>query len=196
MAHGPRYRIPFRRRKEGKTNYHKRLKLLKSGNLRAVIRTSTNNVTVQIVQSKLGGDHILVSAFSKELVNKFGWNANTGNIPAAYLTGYLAGIRAKNKDIEKAILDLGIFYHRNRTLAAFKGLLDAEMDIPHRDEFFPEGLEERLDGTHIENFAKNLKKENPEKYEKIFSGYIDKKVNPMKISDEFSKLLKNIESNA
>lgn len=196
MAHGPRYRIPFRRRKEGKTNYHKRLKLLKSRKLRAVIRASTNNITVQIVQSRLGGDKVMISAFSKELNKKFDWKANTGNIPAAYLTGYLAGIRSKNKDIEEAILDLGIFYHRNRTMAAFKGLLDAGIQIPHRNEFFPEGLEERLDGSHIENYAKILKKEDPEKYERIFSAYLDKKINPAKISDEFSKILKKIESNA
>ncbi|MEJ2250666.1 MAG: 50S ribosomal protein L18 [Candidatus Lokiarchaeota archaeon] len=196
MAHGPRYRIPFRRRKEGKTNYHKRLKLLKSRKLRAVIRASTNNITVQIVQSRLGGDKVMISAFSKELNKKFDWKANTGNIPAAYLTGYLAGIRSKNKDIEEAILDLGIFYHRNRTMAAFKGLLDAGIQIPHRNEFFPEGLEERLDGSHIENYAKILKKEDPEKYERIFSAYLDKKINPAKISDDFSKILKKLESNA
>jgi len=196
MAHGPRYRVAFRRRKEGKTNYHKRLRLLKSGKLRAVIRASTNNITVQIVQSRLGGDKIIVSAFSKELTKKFNWKANTGNIPAAYLTGYLAGIRSKKEKIEEAILDLGIFYHRNRVLAAFKGLLDAGLQVPHRDEFFPEGLDERVDGSHIETLAKYLKKEDPEKYQKSFSGYLNNKINPLKISEEFSKVLKKIESNA
>ena len=63
MAKGPRYRRPFRRRAEGKTNYHKRLKLLKSKKLRAVIRASNNHITVQIVQSKLGGDKIIISGF-------------------------------------------------------------------------------------------------------------------------------------
>ena len=71
MGRGPRYRRPFRRRFEGKTDYHKRLKLLKSRKLRVVVRTSNNHVRVQIVQSKLGGDKILISAFSKELVSKY-----------------------------------------------------------------------------------------------------------------------------
>lgn len=197
MAKGPRYRRSFRRRFEGKTNYQKRLKLLKSKQLRIVIRVSNNHINVQFVQSKLGGDRILVSAFSKELTSKYGWGANTGNIPAAYLTGYLAGIRAKKKKLEKGIFDLGIFYHRNRVLAACKGVIDSGVNIPYREEFFPENLDERIKGFHIENYAKLLKKEDPEKYEHIFSGYIKKKkIDPTKINQLFSNILKTIKSKA
>ena len=85
------------------------MKLLKSKKLRTVIRASSKHITVQIVESKIGGDKIIVSAHSKELTSKFGWNANTGNVPAAYLTGFLAGARAKKQNVEEAILDLGIF---------------------------------------------------------------------------------------
>lgn len=103
MPHGPRYRRPVRRRFEGKTNYHKRIKLLKSRKLRVVIRVSNNHTRVQIVQSKRGGDKVMISAFSKELASKYGWAANTGNIPSSYLTGYLAGLRAKKNNIQEAI---------------------------------------------------------------------------------------------
>jgi len=196
MAKGPRYRLPLRRRDEGKTNYHRRLKLIKSKSIRAVIRASNNNIVVQLVESKPGGDKILVSAFSKELVEKYGWKANTGNIPAAYLTGYLAGLRAKNKKIYEAILDLGIFYHHNRVLAAFKGLLKAEIDIPYREEFFPENFDERINGSHIENYAKYLKSEDPDVYKQIFSGYLKKqKIDPLKLGQHFSATLKSIENN-
>ncbi|MHA1525984.1 MAG: hypothetical protein ACTSQD_03040 [Promethearchaeota archaeon] len=95
MAHGPRYRRSNRRRFEGKTNYNKRFRLLKSKSLRLAIRVSNNHVRIQVIESKKGGDKVLISAFSEELIKKYGWNANTGNIPAAYLTGYLAGVRAK-----------------------------------------------------------------------------------------------------
>ena len=169
MAKGPRYKRSFRRRVESKTNYHKRLKLLKSRRLRVVIRASNNHIRVQIIQSKLNGDKVLVSAFSKELTLKYGWNANTGNIPAAYLTGYLAGLKAKKKDIKEAILDLGLFYHKNRVLAAFKGILKAGINIPYKEQFFPKGLEERINGSHIEKYAMKLKNEEPEKYEQLFS---------------------------
>jgi len=197
MARGPRYRRSFRRRHDGKTDYQKRLKLLKSRKLRAVIRTSNNHMRVQIIQSKLGGDKVLASAFSKELTSKYGWNANTGNIPAAYLTGYLAGLRAKAQNIQKGIFDLGVFYHRNRVLSACKGLIDAGIDIPYREEFFPESLEKRIKGIHIEDYAKTLKSNDPEIYEQLFSGYLNKnKVDPLKINQLFLNSLKSIENKA
>ena len=197
MATGPRYRRAFRRRAEGKTDYRKRLKLLKSKKLRVVIRASNKHIRVQIVQSKLKGDKVLVTAFSKELISKYGWNANTGNIPAAYLTGYLAGLKAKKMNVEEAVLDLGLLYHRNRVLAAFKGVLKAGMDVHYREEFFPESLDERITGSHIEKYANLLKTEEPEKYERIFSGYLKKrKINPLKISQMFSNSLQKIENNA
>ncbi len=195
MARGPRYKRSLRRRNEGKTDYHKRLKLLKSRKLRVTVRATNDHMRVQIIQSKLGGDKVLISAFSKELPLKFDWNANTGNIPAAYLTGYLAGTRAKAKNIQEAIFDLGIFYHKNRVLAACKGVIDSGINIPYREEFFPENLEDRIKGTHIEDYAKILKSNEPEKYEQIFSGYINKKkVNPLKIDQLFSNSLKLIEN--
>ncbi|MHA1483351.1 MAG: 50S ribosomal protein L18 [Candidatus Heimdallarchaeaceae archaeon] len=196
MARGPRYRRPFRRRAEGKTNYHKRLRLIKSRKLRLVIRASNNHVRVQVVESKIGGDKVLISAFSKELTSKFDWTANTGNIPAAYLTGYLAGLRAKKNKIEEAILDLGIFYHRTRVLAAFKGVIDSGIEIPHREEFFPDNIGEKINGSHIEKYAKLLKKDEPEIYEQVFSGYLKNKVDPSKISSYFDNTLKKIENNA
>ncbi|MFW9949910.1 MAG: 50S ribosomal protein L18 [Candidatus Thorarchaeota archaeon] len=193
MAKGPRYRRPLRRREEGKTNYSKRLKLLKSKKIRAVIRASNNHISIQFIESKLGGDRILCSAHSKELVTQFGWKANTKNVPASYLTGYLAGLKAKKNKVEGAILDLGIFYHRNRILAAVQGLLKAEIDIPYRDEFFPESLNKRISGSHIEEYATLLKNEDTEKYNQIFSGYIKKnKINPVKISQIFNDTFKTI----
>ncbi|MFX1418985.1 MAG: 50S ribosomal protein L18 [Promethearchaeota archaeon] len=195
MAKGPRYKRSFRRRYEGKTDYHKRQKLLKSRKLRITIRASNNHLRVQIIQSKFGGDKVLASAFSKELSSKYGWNANSGNIPAAYLTGYLAGMRAKNKNIKDAIFDLGVFYHRNRVLAACKGIVDSGMNIPYREEFFPEKFEGRIKGAHIEAYAKTLKSNEPEKYNQLFSGYLnEKKVDPLKINQLFSNSLKSIEN--
>jgi len=193
MAKGPNYRLPLRRRAAGKTNYHKRLKLLKSRKLRCVIRASNNHTIVQIIESKLGGDKILASAHSKELIKKFGWKASTGNIPAAYLTGVLAGVRAKKLDISEAILDLGINYHTNRVLAAFKGVLNAEIEIPYNEDFFPENFEEKIQGVHIENYAKVLKSDEPEKFDKIFSGYLQKsKINPLKFSQIVASTFKSI----
>ena len=48
-------RMPHRRRREGVTDYRKRLKLVKSGKLRLVVRRTNRYVIVQLVESKAGG---------------------------------------------------------------------------------------------------------------------------------------------
>ncbi|MFP3318144.1 MAG: 50S ribosomal protein L18, partial [Thermoplasmata archaeon] len=75
--------------------------------------------------------------------------------PAAYLTGYLAGLRAKKAEIENAVLDSGLLKPTKggRIYAALKGLVDAGIDIPHGDGTEPD--EERLKGKHLnENIEK------------------------------------------
>src|SRR3989304_4874432 len=93
MVQGARARVPFRRRREGRTDYRRRLRLLRSGQARAVVRKSLNQTQVQIVAYDERGDRILASAVSREL-SDFGWSGTTGDIAAAYLTGVLAGRRA------------------------------------------------------------------------------------------------------
>ena len=99
--------IPYRRKREGKTNYKKRLEMLKSGALRLVVRTSLRHVTVQVVEYNVDGDKTLVAVNSKELA-KYGWKGHGRNISVAYLTGYLCGKKALKKDIKEAILDQGL----------------------------------------------------------------------------------------
>lgn len=61
MANGPRYRVPFRRRREGKTNYIRRLKLIRSRRNRLVIRCTLKNTIVQVVDAMITGDKILAA---------------------------------------------------------------------------------------------------------------------------------------
>ncbi len=154
MAHGPRYRVARRRRREGKTDYRKRIKHLRSGQPRAVIRRSTRNIRIQFIEYHPKGDHIIASANGLEL-EKYGWTGSAANTPAAYLTGYLAGKRAKRAGIAKAVLDIGLFTPTKgaRVFASLKGLLDAGIDIPHSKKIFPK--EERIYGQHINENIKN-----------------------------------------
>jgi large subunit ribosomal protein L18 len=141
------YLTQFKRRREKKTNYKKRLALIKSGKTRLVIRKSLNNISVQFINYKPEGDYTIISTVSAEL-KKLGWN-KTGNVPAAYLTGLLAGKKAKEKKIEEAILDLGlqISTKGSRIYAALKGVLDAGVKIPHSKDILPS--EDRIKGKHI-----------------------------------------------
>ena len=151
---GPRYKVPFRRRREAKTNYRHRLKLLKSGLPRAVVRKSLKHTTVQFIKYDAKGDRILSSASSIEL-RKLGWNASTSNLPAAYLTGLLAGKRALDNKIETAVLDIGLCIpvQGSKVYASLRGILDAGISVPHGDEIFSD--EDRMSGKHISESIPN-----------------------------------------
>jgi large subunit ribosomal protein L18 len=145
---GPRYKVPLRRRREHKTNYKYRLRLLKLRLPRAVVRKSLKHTIVQFINYSADGDHVLVSASSVEL-RKLGWDGSTSNLPAAYLTGLLAGKRAAAKKIETAVLDMGLHspIKGSKIFASLRGILDAGISIPHGDEIFPN--DDRIAGKHI-----------------------------------------------
>jgi large subunit ribosomal protein L18 len=151
MARGPVYRVPFRRRREGKTDYRRRLKLLISRKPRVVVRKSNKYVRMQLIMAGKVGDKTLVSSVSSEL-KRYGYEGGTCNIPAAYLTGLLFGKRAKEAGFDDAILDTGLHtpIHCSNVYAALKGAVNSGMNIPHNPTVFP--TEERIRGEHIANF--------------------------------------------
>ncbi len=146
--------IPYRRKREDKTNYKKRLKLLLGDKPRLVIRKSLKNLLIQIVVFDQKGDTVIVSAHTREL-KKHGWNFTGGNLPSAYLTGLLIGKKAKAKKCTEAIVDLGMQspIKGTRLFAAIKGAVDAGMQIPHSNENFPSL--ERIRGEHIGAYEKD-----------------------------------------
>lgn len=148
MAQGPRYRVPHRRRREGRTDYKRRLALLKSGKTRAVVRTQNNNTIVQFIDFDPDGDIVRAQATAHDLEG-LGWTHHTGNLPAAYLTGFLAAHRAAEAGIEEAVLDIGLHVPNqgSTVFSALQGAVDAGIEIPHGDTVVPE--EPRLTGEHI-----------------------------------------------
>lgn len=144
--------IQYRRKRKGKTDYRKRLNLIISKQPRLVIRKSLRHILVQFVEYAHDGDRIIVSAHTKEL-RKYGWDEYTCNTPSAYLVGLLAGIKAEQKGITKAILDIGLYPKKgSRIFSALKGVLDAGIEIPHKEGIFPP--EERIAGEHIKEGIK------------------------------------------
>ncbi|HVO86093.1 MAG TPA: 50S ribosomal protein L18 [Candidatus Eisenbacteria bacterium] len=176
MARNARYCTKFRRRREGKTDYKARKALIISGRPRLVTRVSINNVIAQVIVAKPKGDEVLVSAHSREL-GKFGWKAPRGNLPAAYLTGYLCGLKAKAAGVQEAIFDIGLYAPTKgaRIFAVLKGVLDAKVTVPHSEDKLPD--EKRLRGEHIATYAQNLASE-PEEYRQKFSKYLQQDVKP------------------
>jgi len=186
MARGPRYCVPFRRRKEGKTDYKTRKALLLSGKPRLIVRGSLKNMIIQIAIAKPSGDKVTVSAHSRELAKNYGWKASRGNLPAAYLTGLLCGLKAKAKGVKEAVLDMGLRSPSKgaRSFAALKGVLDAGVNVPYSEERFPN--EKRIRGEHIAEHAEKLVTD-PDEYQRRFSKYLEQKLPPQKLPKHFSE---------
>jgi len=188
MATGPRSRVPFKRRRDGKTNYRKRLALVKSGKNRVVIRKSLNNILIQIVSSTFEGDKTLITAFSKEL-RDMGWNFHCGNTPAAYLTGYLCGKKAKEL-ADEFVLDIGLqrSIKGGRNYAALKGFIDAGCKVNVNESIFPP--EDRVKGGDISSYYEGL---DGSLKEKIFSNYLKNKTDPSKMPGMFEEIKSKID---
>ena len=185
MARSSSYRVPLRRRREGKTDYQARKALILSGKPRLVTRSTLKNVTAQIIVAKPLGDEVLAAAHSKEL-KKYGWKAPTGNVPAAYLTGLLCGLKAKAKGVSEAILDIGLVAPTkgSKLFAALSGVLDAGIDVPHDEEKI---VKERIKGEHIAKYGKSLGA-GSEGYSAKFSKYLVQKLSPEKLPEHFAKV--------
>jgi large subunit ribosomal protein L18 len=180
----------FRRKREGKTHYKKRLKILLSNKFRLVLRKSLNSIKASIVQYDAKGDRILFTVDSKTL-GKFGWKGNTGNLPSAYLTGMIAGKKAVKEGVKEAILDIGLNNSTkgSRLYAALAGAIDAGMKIPSSMEVLPSI--ERISGDHISKYAKSIKNDKS-RYEKQFYDYIKKGINPEDIVKHFNEIKEKI----
>lgn len=139
----------YNRRIRGLTDYKQRLKLLKSGLTRAVVRKSNNNMFVQLIDYADQGDKVLISVKSNEL-KKLGFTLHTGNISAAYLTGMLAGKKALKAGIKgEVIVDFGLqeVLFGNKLFAAVKGLVDSGLQVKVGGDVFP--VDERINGEHL-----------------------------------------------
>jgi large subunit ribosomal protein L18 len=191
MAKNARYCAPFRRRKEGKTDYKARKALVLSGKPRLVARSSLKNVIAQIVVAKPKGDEVLVSAHSRELTKKYGWKAPRDNLPASYLTGLLCGLKAKAKGVKEANLDMGLHSPSKGAgiFAVLKGVLDAGIHVPHGEEKLPN--KKRIEGEHIAEHAKSLAS-NPEIYQAKFSKYLEQKLQPEDFHKHFEEVKANV----
>jgi len=191
MATGPSYRVAFRRRREGKTDYQQRRSLVLSGLPRLVVRGSLRNISAEMIMAEADGDKVIAFAHSRELTRKHGWLGDTGNLPAAYLTGLLCGLKALNREVKEAVLDLGLHHPSKgaRVFAALKGVLDAGLLVPFDEAKLPD--QKRLTGQHVAEYAKSLSS-NPEAYQKRFSAQLSRGLKPEDLSSHFDSVKERI----
>lgn len=138
-ATSPIFRVPFRRRREGKTNFAKRLALVKSGKTRMVVRRSNAGIVVQFIEFDPKGDRTLLTVNGRHLAKQYQWPSKR-NVWTAYLAGLMAGKLAQKKGVTDFVFDIGMYTPSKGSIvfAALKGAADAGLKTPFDKEKVPE----------------------------------------------------------
>lgn len=143
-----------RRRKENKTDYLKRMKLLKSEKPRVVFRKTNKFIISEYIESDEAKDKVIFGFDSRKLKD-YGWpNEASGSlksISASYLTGYLTGKTILKNKLVHPILDTGMnrVIRKNKVYSFLNGLIDAGIKIECKKEFFPD--KKSIAGEHLKN---------------------------------------------
>lgn len=102
-AYHSRFQTPFRRRREGKTDYYARNRLVtqalnkyNSKKYRLVVRFTNKDVIAQIITSEVDGDRVFCAAYGHELKN-YGVTHGLTNWASAYTVGLLIARRVLKK---------------------------------------------------------------------------------------------------
>ncbi|CAO2841782.1 unnamed protein product [Amaranthus hypochondriacus] len=102
-AYFKRYQVKFKRRRDGKTDYRARNRLINQDKnkyntpkYRLVVRFTNKNVIAQIISASIAGDLVLASAYAHELP-RYGLEVGLTNYAAAYCTGLLLARRVLKK---------------------------------------------------------------------------------------------------
>ncbi|PHH90889.1 hypothetical protein CDD83_2350 [Cordyceps sp. RAO-2017] len=102
-AYYSRYQTKYKRRRQGKTDYYARKRLITQAKnkynapkYRLVVRFTNKDIVMQIVTSEITGDKVLVAAYAHEL-KAYGIKHGLTNWAAAYATGLLIARRVLSK---------------------------------------------------------------------------------------------------
>jgi large subunit ribosomal protein L18 len=150
-AKGPSYKVYYRRRREGKTNFQKRLALVKSGKTRMAVRRSNTGVVVQFINFDPKGDKTLLTVTGRHLAKQYKWPSKR-NAWTAYLAGLLAGKLAQEKGVKDFVFDMGMYTPSKGSIlfAALAGAADS-------------GLKAKVDKEKVPDLSKV-----PDKYKAAF----------------------------
>jgi large subunit ribosomal protein L5e len=102
-AYFKRFQVKFKRRREGKTDYYARKRLVvqdknkyNTPKYRLIVRITNKDIVTQIAFAKIEGDQVVCAAYAHELP-RYGVKVGLTNYAAAYCTGYLLARRLLQK---------------------------------------------------------------------------------------------------
>ncbi|KAL0322760.1 UNVERIFIED_CONTAM: 60S ribosomal protein L5 [Sesamum angustifolium] len=194
-AYFKRFQVKYKRRREGKTDYRARIRLINQDKnkyntpkYRFVVRFTNKDIVAQIVSASITGDMVLASAYAHEL-------------PRYGLEVGLSNYAAESRRPFRALLDVGLIKTTtgNRVFGALKGALDGGLDIPHSDKRFAgfskdskqldaEVHRKYIYGGHVASYMTTLMEDEPEKYQSHFGLYVKKGLEPDNLEELYKKV--------
>merc|ERR1712000_83119 len=189
-AYFKRYQVKYRRRREGKTDYQARKRLVaqdknkyNSKKYRLVVRFTNRDIIAQIIYSEIVGDKVMCAAYAHELP-RYGLKVGLTNYAASYCVGLLLARRHLTKlgmaDLYtgKATVDgedYNVFEDQERDDEArnpFRAVLDVGLarTTTGAKIFDAATLRKYLFGGNISEYMETLQEE-PEKYKRQFGKY-------------------------
>uniref|UniRef100_G3NJR1 Large ribosomal subunit protein uL18 n=1 Tax=Gasterosteus aculeatus aculeatus TaxID=481459 RepID=G3NJR1_GASAC len=224
-AYFKRYQVKFRRRREGKTDFFARKRLVvqdknkyNTPKYRMIVRFSNRDICCQIAYAKIEGDMIVCAAYSHELP-KYGISVGLTNYAAAYTTGLLLARRLLHKfGLDKVYegqpgaftcyLDAGLARTTtgNKVFGALKGAVDGGLSIPHSTKRFPgydpeskefnaEVHRKHIMGVNVSEYMSYLQEEDEDAFKKQFSRFIKNGVTADSIEEMYKKAHASIREN-
>jgi len=183
------YRSRYRRKREGKTDYRRRLKLLLSDYPRLVVRSSNRLISAQLISYDGKGDQTLAEACSKELA-KYGWKGDEDNMAASFLTGLLLAKKCREKNIkyDKVVPDAGMHapHKGGKVFALLMGAVEGGLPVSMGEEVKVEDSAIRMEA--LAEYAASLKQKDKEIYSRAFSRYIERGLDPVDLPNHFDEL--------
>merc|ERR1712139_98814 len=212
-AYFKRFQVKWRRRREGKTDFYARKRLINqeknkyfTPKFRLVVRFTNRDIIAQIVSAKIVGDEVLTSAYAHEL-QKFGMPGKLGLADKYAGAEEVDGNAFIVDEMDdgprpfKAVLDVGLKRTTtgSRSFGVMKGAADGGLLIPHNEKRFPgfdreskeldaEVHREHIMGEHVAEYMRLLEEENPGKYEQQFARYIKAGVNADGLGEMYEKI--------
>ncbi|OIW02335.1 hypothetical protein TanjilG_11229 [Lupinus angustifolius] len=217
-AYFKRYQVKFKRRRDGKTDYRARIRLINQDKnkyntpkYRFVVRFTNKDIIAQITSASIAGDHVLAAAYAHELPH-FGLEVGLTNYAAAYCTGLLLARRVLktlelDEEYEGNVEATGEDYSVEPadTRRPFRALLDVGLIRTTTGNRVFGALKGALDGgldiphsdKRFAGFDKEKKELDPEVHRKyIFGGHVANYIKtliedePEKYQTHFSEYIK------
>ncbi|KAE9605707.1 putative ribosomal protein L5 eukaryotic/L18 archaeal [Lupinus albus] len=193
-AYFKRYQVKFKRRRDGKTDYRARIRLINQDKnkyntpkYRFVVRFTNKDIIAQITSASIAGDNVLAAAYAHELPH-FGLEVGLTNYAAAYCTGLLLARRVLktlelDEEYEGNVEATGEDYSVEpaETRRPFRALLDVGLIRTTTGNRVFGALKGALDGgldiphsdKRFAGFDKEKKELDPEVHRKyIFGGHV------------------------